>query len=82
MSTPVEFMKLTGKLEALRADHTAALMRATAEAELRRDQAWRKRLNDKAASWEQSALTADNQKRANLCRAFARELRALGSPET
>jgi hypothetical protein len=82
MSTTTELWKAQGKLEQLRAEHANALMRATAEAELSRDQAWRKRIIEKAASWDRAALGRDDQAQINLCRAFARELRALGSPET
>lgn len=82
MSTPVEYFKLHGKLEAIRAEHSVAILRAMTQAEEARDRQWRKRVNAMAARWERSAQSADSQQRANLCRAFARELRALGSPET
>ena len=82
MSTTVELLKLQGKVEALRAEHSVALMKAMVEAEHERDHAWRKRLLEKALSWDRAALERDDQAQINLCRAFARELRALASPET
>jgi hypothetical protein len=81
LSTPTELWKAQGKLEELRAEHGAQLIRTAAEAELSRDQQWRKRVNAKAASWERAAQTRDDMAQINLCRAFARELRGLGSSE-
>jgi hypothetical protein len=80
MSTTTELWKAQGKLEELRAEHASKLLSAMAQAELERDQAWRKRLVEKAESWDRAAKGRD-QSQTNLCRAFARELRALAQPE-
>ena len=70
MSTPVEYMKLLGKVEAMKAEHAAKCQRVRERAELGRDQAWRRRIHDLGA------LCEIEKRDPTLA-----ELRALGSPE-
>ena len=62
-------------------DNTRRIMDAEDRAEAMRDRAWRKRLNDKAAYYERRAAETDVPYGSSYYQQFARDLRALATPE-
>jgi hypothetical protein len=71
MSTPVEYMKLHGKMEALRAEHAEDKRRAIEQ----RDAAWRRRI--KALEDEYRALAERHRRDRPAVAAAEREIAYL-----
>ena len=68
MSTPTEYLKLIGKMEALRAEHAADKRRAIEE----RDAAWRARLGELSADY--SRMSEKNRRSRPAVAAAEREI--------